>query len=161
LKLQPCNPGFVNLRNSIIAADSIRYGGANKELLWRAFARRGLGLSANQGAVNSRTDGEEAFDLPEFTPINTGLHSENAWKTVTMIPNPANDYVSLALPDGTSFVKVTLYDLAGKQIAQMETSQFANGVARFDINSIENGLYLLKATDGVHVYQTKLLKQSK
>ena len=161
LKLQPCNPGFVNLRNSIIAADSIRYGGANKELLWRAFARRGLGLSANQGAVTSRTDGEEAFDLPEFTPINTGLYSENAWKTVTMIPNPANDYVSLALPDGTSFVKVTLYDLAGKQIAQMETSQFANGVARFDINSIENGLYLLKATDGVHVYQTKLLKQSK
>lgn len=32
--------------------------------IWRAFAKRGLGASANQGLSTSRTDGVEAFDLP-------------------------------------------------------------------------------------------------
>jgi PKD repeat protein len=64
LKLQPCSPGFVDGRNAILQADSILYAGANRCLIWRAFARRGLGASASQGNSNSRTDQVEAFDLP-------------------------------------------------------------------------------------------------
>jgi hypothetical protein len=64
LKMQPCAPGFVDGRNAILAADLANYGGANQELIWRAFAKRGVGFSASQGAANSRTDQVEAFDLP-------------------------------------------------------------------------------------------------
>ena len=32
--------------------------------IWRAFAVRGLGVSASQGGVNSTLDGVAAFDLP-------------------------------------------------------------------------------------------------
>ncbi|RDB22679.1 Extracellular metalloproteinase mep [Hypsizygus marmoreus] len=46
LALQPCNPTFVSARNAWIQADVNRYGGANKCLLWRAFASRGLGVNA-------------------------------------------------------------------------------------------------------------------
>ncbi|KAH6915888.1 metalloprotease [Coprinopsis sp. MPI-PUGE-AT-0042] len=46
LALQPCNPGFVTARDAWIQADANRYGGANKCLLWRAFASRGLGVKA-------------------------------------------------------------------------------------------------------------------
>ncbi|GAB3822345.1 T9SS-dependent M36 family metallopeptidase [Pontibacter rugosus] len=64
LKLQPCSPGFVDARDAILAADMQNYGGANQELIWRVFARRGLGFSASQGLSTSRTDQVEAFDLP-------------------------------------------------------------------------------------------------
>ena len=64
LKLQPCAPGFVDGRDAILAADDILYGGANKCLIWNAFAKRGLGFSALQGSSSSRSDGTEAFDLP-------------------------------------------------------------------------------------------------
>ncbi len=57
-------PGFVDARDAILAADLADSGGANKCLIWDAFARRGLGFSASQGSSASRTDGTEAFDLP-------------------------------------------------------------------------------------------------
>lgn len=46
LPLQPCNPTFVNARDAWIQADVNRYAGANKCLLWKVFASRGLGVSA-------------------------------------------------------------------------------------------------------------------
>ena len=64
LKLQPCNPGFVDARDAILAADRANNAGANQQLLWTVFARRGLGFSAQQGLSTSRSDQVEAFDLP-------------------------------------------------------------------------------------------------
>lgn len=64
LKLQPCSPGFVDGRDAIMAADQAIYGGANECILWDAFAKRGLGFSANQGSSGSRSDGIQAFDTP-------------------------------------------------------------------------------------------------
>jgi hypothetical protein len=69
LKLQPCRPGFVDGRDAILLADSMLYGGANQEQIWKAFARRGLGYSADQGTGYNRYDGVEAFDMPPaFAP---------------------------------------------------------------------------------------------
>jgi len=67
LKLQVCSPGFVDGRDAILAADAAIYGGANQCRLWDAFARRGLGFSADQGSSASRSDGSEAFDTPSAT----------------------------------------------------------------------------------------------
>jgi PKD repeat protein len=64
LKLQPCRPGFVTGRNAILKADSILYGGANSCLIWSAFAKRGLGTGASQGASSSYTDGVQNFEVP-------------------------------------------------------------------------------------------------
>jgi len=64
MKLQPCSPGFVDGRDAILAADVALYAGANQCLIWEAFAKRGLGLSAMQGNTDSREDGTEAFDVP-------------------------------------------------------------------------------------------------
>lgn len=80
MKLQACNPGFIDGRNAILKADTILYGGANSCLIWQAFAKRGLGKSATQGSANSLTDNNQAFDVPVcqttvppkavFTPTN-------------------------------------------------------------------------------------------
>jgi extracellular elastinolytic metalloproteinase len=71
MKFSPCVPGFVDARDSIIAADAALTGdpaagvpGKNECLIWRTFARRGLGWSADQGDPYSKTDGVEGFDLP-------------------------------------------------------------------------------------------------
>jgi PKD repeat protein len=56
----------VDGRDAILAADELLYGGANKCLIWSAFARRGLGFSADQGSSSDVSDGTEAFDLPSF-----------------------------------------------------------------------------------------------
>ncbi len=64
LKLQPCSPGFVDMRDAILQADKINNCGENHDLIWATFARRGLGYSAQQGSSASNTDGIEAFDLP-------------------------------------------------------------------------------------------------
>ena len=71
LTLQPCNPGFVDGRDAILQADMLAYGGANQCLIWEVFARRGLGVSADQGSSSSRSDGIEAFDLPLLCQIPT------------------------------------------------------------------------------------------
>ncbi len=64
LKLQSCSPSFTDARNGILAADLANNGGANQCLIWAAFARRGLGASANGGSPHSRSDGTAAFDMP-------------------------------------------------------------------------------------------------
>ncbi|KAJ7041644.1 Fungalysin metallopeptidase-domain-containing protein [Mycena alexandri] len=46
LALQPCQPDFLQARDAIIQADQNRYAGANKCVLWTAFASRGLGFKA-------------------------------------------------------------------------------------------------------------------
>ncbi len=64
LKLTVCNPGFVDGRDAILQADMADFGGAHQNLIWAAFARRGLGFSASQGSSASRTDQVEAYNLP-------------------------------------------------------------------------------------------------
>jgi uncharacterized repeat protein (TIGR01451 family) len=62
MKLQPCNPGFLDGRDAIIAADIIQNKGENECLIWDVFARRGLGYSAKQGSSTNRNDNTQAFD---------------------------------------------------------------------------------------------------
>jgi extracellular elastinolytic metalloproteinase len=46
---------FVDHRDALLAADTIRFGGADQDIMWKAFARRGLGsgaFSADQNALD-------------------------------------------------------------------------------------------------------------
>ncbi|KAJ2999350.1 hypothetical protein HDV02_003131 [Globomyces sp. JEL0801] len=47
LKLQPCNPTFINARDAILKADETYYKGENKCLIWKGFAKRGMGKYAD------------------------------------------------------------------------------------------------------------------
>ncbi len=71
LKMQPCNPTFVEARDAILAADEANYGGANKCLIWETFARRGLGFSATAG-------GGEAFDIPPECDLSLKINKTAA-----------------------------------------------------------------------------------
>ncbi|KAJ3397875.1 hypothetical protein CcCBS67573_g02166 [Chytriomyces confervae] len=58
LKLQPCSPSFVDARDAIITAEDLLTGGKNKCLIWKGFAKRGLGVGAISGGFDS-------FKLPK------------------------------------------------------------------------------------------------
>lgn len=76
MRYTPGSPGFVDARDGILVADQVLYGGANQDLLWAAFAARGLGFSASQGNPYWRFDQVEAFDLP--TNNNVGVRAAHA-----------------------------------------------------------------------------------
>lgn len=52
---------MVDARDALLAADLIRFGGANQDLLWNAFAKRGLGEGASSSGAG------DANPVPDFT----------------------------------------------------------------------------------------------
>jgi cysteine-rich repeat protein len=69
LALQPCEPTFLDARDAILSADSLADAGANRCLIWAAFAKRGMGASAADGGASTSVAVTEAFDVPaECTP---------------------------------------------------------------------------------------------
>ena len=71
MKFAPCEPGFEDARDAIIAADAALTGNAKKGvpgdnecLIWRTFARRGLGVNAKQGDFELKVDGVNGFKVP-------------------------------------------------------------------------------------------------
>ncbi len=73
MKFQPCSPGFVQGRDGILDADLALTGGENQCLIWEAFAKRGLGFSAEQRSSKKANDGTAAFDLPAECAGASGL----------------------------------------------------------------------------------------
>lgn len=64
--LMPAAPSMLDARDAMLAADMGRFGGANQESLWRAFAARGMG----EFAVS--TDGDDGQPTPSFeSPLAT------------------------------------------------------------------------------------------
>jgi extracellular elastinolytic metalloproteinase len=61
MKLQPCNPGFLDARDAILAADRADFNGDNQCLIWDAFAKRGMGYDAKQGSSDLVTDNVEGL----------------------------------------------------------------------------------------------------
>ena len=69
LKLMPANPSFLDGRDALLQADLVLTGGANSAIIWAAFARRGMGLSATDGGSANATYVTEAFDAPSNYPV--------------------------------------------------------------------------------------------
>ena len=90
MKLQPCNPGMIDGRDAILAADQLLYDGANQCLIWEAFARRGFGFSASQGSAFDRFDQVEAFDLPVI--CQTPVTAPSADLSVNLLENCAGEF---------------------------------------------------------------------
>jgi autotransporter-associated beta strand protein len=64
MKLSPANPTFLQARDAILQADQVNNSGANQNEIWVAFAKRGMGYSAQAGSASSTTGVVEAFDVP-------------------------------------------------------------------------------------------------
>jgi len=64
--LMPAAPTMLQARDAFLAADMIRFGGANQNEIWLAFARRGFGqgAAATSAHASSDTDPKPDFSSP-------------------------------------------------------------------------------------------------
>lgn len=141
LKLTNCEPGFVDARDGILAADELLYNGDNKCLIWEVFANRGLGLSADQGDSDNRSDQVEAFDTPECIEAGAGV-MENNLNLAKVYPNPTKDELTIKFVKNNRADIIRLIDLRGNEILVVEN----NGLNQLniDVSSIASGMYLLQ-----------------
>jgi len=136
MKLQPCNPGFVDGRDAILQADLIANGGINRDRIWEVFASRGLGLSASSGDVDNRFDQIQAFDTP--APLSITDNTNDNFK---IFPNPSNGIFSITSVRSIENGVISVYDFNGRLVHTNNTN--FNTVERLNLSSLKSGIYLV------------------
>lgn len=93
-----------------------------------------------------------------YTPSTNGLtETEFNALDVSVYPNPSSDLVAIQI---NGMVKETLYieliDLSGKLIAKKEINK-GQTIAYFDLQTVYQGIYLIKFSDGNNSFTKKLI----
>lgn len=114
MKLQPCNPGFIDARDAILLADRLNNDGENDFIIWQAFARRGLGWNAVGGDPDNRKDGKNGFELPPKFSGYVGLKKT----ALTQIneTEPLAYTIEIENASETDFVNVTVIDTVPNEL---------------------------------------------
>ncbi|HEX8127832.1 MAG TPA: M36 family metallopeptidase [Pyrinomonadaceae bacterium] len=120
MQLSPCNPTFVDSRDSILLADRELNGGENQAIIWRAFASHGVGVlatsSSNGGAGGSVVEDfsvpagvttceqQGPLAAPAFVLTNTVANT--ATITISPVAGAARFIISRAESAGGPFVTI-------------------------------------------------------
>lgn len=167
LKLQACNPSFINGRDAIIAADQAQTGGQNKCLIWNVFASRGLGVNANAGGLNGiwyeanaaapdLNDQVEDFTVPSECTL--GVNNTVVKNTAVIYPNPAKDEIHFSVKGSKGISVVKIYDLSGKLVQESRVD--LNSSDALPITNLKNGVYVVKGEGlGVNFAEKIIVKK--
>lgn len=166
LKSQPCNPGFVDARDAILAAVAINPFLDNDEeradvgcRVWTAFANRGLGWSADQGDWREREDGTSATDFPpdNLNPCNGVLAVDDVAgsSSFSVFPNPSNGEINISAgtPQGPGTVRII--DINGRVV--LSNDVVLDGTVRMQADGLATGIYLLQIQTETATQTTKLI----
>jgi hypothetical protein len=120
MQLSPCNPTFVDSRDSILLADRELNGSENQAIIWRAFASHGVGLlatsSSNGGAGGTVVEDfsvpagvttceqQGPLAAPVFTVTNTVANT--ATITISPVTGAARFIISRAESAGGPFATI-------------------------------------------------------
>jgi len=159
LKLQACNPGFVDGRDGILAAaDLLPNSDANKCLIWGVFARRGVGFSANQGASSDRTDQTEAFDLPPAGTLDCSTLSVDDFNAgiFKIEPNPSRGIFNIRVSENIGNSNISIFDMNGRLVFK-EKARLEN-LHRVETD-LRSGIYLLRieSENGTAISTSKIV----
>lgn len=143
LKLQICNPTFIDGRNAILSAEMLTTKGENRCMIWNTFARRGLGLNALAGSKTDINDQVEDFSVPkDCTDGNSNISIDRS--QIKIYPNPAKDEFYVYLKDFTiGKVNVQVYDMTGKLVVSEERFSPDSRIP-VSTKDFENGVYVVK-----------------
>jgi len=143
LKLQACNPTFIDGRNAILSAEMLTTKGENRCMIWKTFAKRGLGLNALAGNKMNINDQVEDFSIPkDCTEGNSNITIDKS--KIAIYPNPAKDEFFIYLKDFTiGKVNVQVYDMTGKLVLSEERSSPDSRIL-VSTKDFENGVYVVK-----------------
>lgn len=144
LKLQACNPSFIEGRNAILAAEQAVTLGADKCMIWKVFAKRGLGVEASAGLKNNINDQTESFTVPAECMLATNEVKSSRENQISIYPNPAKDEFYINFPTNTiGKVSLEIYDMSGKMVSS-EDKISPDAKKAVSTNNLTNGTYMVK-----------------
>lgn len=162
LKLQPCQPGFIDGRDAILAADLALTGGEDQCLIWEVFAQRGLGFNALQGLATDRFDQTQDFSLPPssletLANCNSLSADEVFKKSFKIYPNPTSDLLTIDVSALFGNATVTIYDLNGRRIQQLNLD--LGNASSIDVSALKAGWYFISIVGEGFSFTEKIIKQ--
>ncbi|QUY56736.1 T9SS-dependent M36 family metallopeptidase [Chryseobacterium arthrosphaerae] len=144
LKLQQCNPSFIEGRDAILSAEMATTQGEDKCMIWSVFAKRGLGVNASAGAKNVITDQVENFAVPEECLLATNEVKSVKENKISIYPNPASNEFYISFPTNTlGKVSVEIYDMSGKMVSS-EDKISPDAKKAISTEKMINGTYIVK-----------------
>nr|WP_315033692.1 T9SS-dependent M36 family metallopeptidase [uncultured Chryseobacterium sp.] len=145
LKLQGCNPTFIDGRNGILAAEMATTQGQDRCMIWSVFAKRGLGVNASAGSKTNINDQVQDFTVPaECNTLATSEVKSTKENKISIYPNPAKDEFFINFPSNTlGKVSVELYDMTGKLVSS-EDKISPDAKKAISTSSLVNGTYMVK-----------------
>lgn len=143
LKLQACNPTFIDGRNAILSAEMLTTKGEDRCMIWKTFAKRGLGLNALAGNKMNINDQKEDFSIPkDCQDGNSNIAIDKS--LIAIYPNPAKDEFFIYLKDFTiGNLHLQIYDMSGKLIVSENRSSQDSRIP-VSTKDFENGVYVVK-----------------
>ena len=156
MRLQPCNPGYIDSRNAILKADTLFFGSQYSCAIWTAFAKRGMGRGASQGSANSATDQTPSFIASSgvtgitesVTSVPEGFNVTYTNKvTVDNCDAIANYYVTDTLPTNVTYVSGGSYNAANRTVTFSPISLPAGAVQTYPFTvQVNTGTYFAPIT---------------
>jgi len=144
LKLQACNPTFVDGRDAILAAEAAITQGQDKCMIWSVFAKRGLGVTASAGSKTNINDQIQDFTVPAECMLATNEVKSAKESKLSIYPNPAKDEFFINFPSNTlGKVSVELYDMTGKLVSS-EDKISPDAKKAISTSNLVNGTYIVK-----------------
>lgn len=121
MKLQPCTASFIDMRQSIFAADQALYGGANTCLIWEVFARRGLGELAETPDASDATNFTTDFTIPASCTSVLGTNDINHSSYGDLrYNNPfVNGDIISFTPEETQKITIAIFNTEGKEMESL------------------------------------------
>ena len=137
MKLQSCNPSFIDSRDAILAADRANNSGVNECLIWETFARRGLGDGAAPGGIVS-------FALPAACDVSSTYSTRNSALDISIFPNPNNGFFNIVVNEEfTGEVQTKVIDVAGKIISTQDHGKI-NASIEMNLSDVPSGIYFVE-----------------
>ncbi|MGH3148996.1 MAG: M36 family metallopeptidase, partial [Rubrobacter sp.] len=134
--LLPSSISFIDARDAYLAADRMRFGGANQRELWQAFARHGMGRGA------SSNGSEDRDPVPSFTsPLE-----DNAEITFNPVAPNGTEIDNFRVYVGDYEARAVPVADADSSTAQTRTATFVPGAYDFVIKAPGFGLLEFRRT---------------
>jgi len=157
IKLDGCNPTFITARDAIIAADQATTGGQNFCLIWKTFARRGVGVNASSGSTGSITDQIEDFTEPAPGPnCFLGINYFQNEDMIRIYPNPSNGQINIRINQFIGKVNLQVIDLNGRVVYSLNDTDF-NIEKSINLNHLQSGMYVVKINGSELNYTKKII----
>jgi hypothetical protein len=112
-------------------------------MIWKTFARRGLGLNALPGNKMNINDQVEDFSIPkDCTDGNSNAQPDRS--SISIYPIPAKDEFFIYLKDfAIGNLHLQIYDMSGKLVLSENRSSQDSRIP-VSTKDFENGTYVVK-----------------